>query len=253
MRRFTSEAILLEVSDLHDGDRIVAFLSPEHGRKRGVARGARRRYSRYAGQLQPLAKVRVDWFEKEHRDLVRIAEVEMRRPAAALARVLEGLLVGAYLAESMSVFAQENEASERQFRLLDATVEALAAGIDPLVGARYYEMWILRLAGLLAPGATCPHCERPLGEAAILPDDGEAMLCGECARGLSGRRVGAGALRLLESFGRVSPAALGGLALDGGALRELQAVCAEIRRRFLGHELRSYQVMERTLAEVGAP
>ena len=40
---------------------------------RGAARGAKRRYSRFAGELQPLAKVRVGWFEKEGRELVRIS------------------------------------------------------------------------------------------------------------------------------------------------------------------------------------
>jgi DNA repair protein RecO (recombination protein O) len=52
-----SEALLLDVAELHDRDRIVTFLTREHGKKRGVAQGARRKYSRFAGQLQPLAKV----------------------------------------------------------------------------------------------------------------------------------------------------------------------------------------------------
>ena len=47
----SAEAILLDVVDLHDRDRIVTFLTRERGKLRGVARGARRKYSRFAGQL----------------------------------------------------------------------------------------------------------------------------------------------------------------------------------------------------------
>jgi hypothetical protein len=85
MRLLDDEALLLEVSDLQEGDRIVSFLTRHHGRKRGAARGARRRYSRFAGQLQPLAKVHVSWFEKEGSDLVRVRAVEMLRPPHRLA------------------------------------------------------------------------------------------------------------------------------------------------------------------------
>jgi DNA repair protein RecO (recombination protein O) len=251
LRRYDGEAILLEVSDLQEGDRIVTFLTREHGRKRGAARGARRRYSRFAGQLQPLARVRATWFEKEGRDLVRIAEIELVRPADALTRRLESVLVGAYLAETTSVFAQENEPSDRLFRLLDATTEAIASGVDPLVCARYFELWLLRLAGLFGEELVCPLCERELGDHAVLPDEGETLLCGECARGSAGRRIAAPTLRLVETFARTPPRALDTQPQGGAALRELQVLCAEIRRRFLGHELRSYRVMERTLAEVG--
>ncbi|HVS65709.1 MAG TPA: DNA repair protein RecO [Thermoanaerobaculia bacterium] len=252
MRRYESEAIVLEVSDLHEGDRIVTFLTREQGRKRGVARGARRRYSRFVGQLQPLARVRVDWFEKQDRDLVRIGDVELLRPAAALTSSLERVLVGAYLAEQTALFAQENEPSERTFRLLDATTEAILAGVDPLLCARYFEMWTLRLAGLLGDASVCPLCERELRDRAVLPDEGEALVCDECAGGASGRRIGAPTLRLIGAFGRTAPRALAEAPPAGSALRELQVLCAEIRRRFLGHELRSYGVMERTLAEVGS-
>ena len=97
---------------LQEGDRIVSFLTRHHGRKRGAARGARRRYSRFAGQLQPLAKVHVSWFEKEERDLVRVRAVEMLRPPHRLAGDLEGILLGCYLAEHALVFAPENEGNE---------------------------------------------------------------------------------------------------------------------------------------------
>src|SRR5688572_6389243 len=130
MRLLSDEAILLEVADLQEGDRLVSFLTREHGRKRGAARGARRRYSRFAGQLQPLAKVHVTWLERDDRDLVRVREVEMLRPPHRLQVDLEGLLLGCYLAEHALVFAPADEANELLFRLLDSTVEALLAGAD---------------------------------------------------------------------------------------------------------------------------
>ena len=61
----SAEALLLDAFDLQDGDRIVTFLTRDRGKVRGVAKGAKRKYSRFAGQLQPLAKVKVTWFEKE--------------------------------------------------------------------------------------------------------------------------------------------------------------------------------------------
>ena len=80
MELVTAEAILLDVIDLQEYDRIVEFLTVERGRKRGVAQGARRKHSRYAGQLQPLEKVRVTWISvrKEGDSLVVAGAVRPR-------------------------------------------------------------------------------------------------------------------------------------------------------------------------------
>ena len=59
MRSLSAEALLLDVFDLQERDRIVSFLTAQWGKKRGVARGARAKYSRFSGQLQPLAKIAV--------------------------------------------------------------------------------------------------------------------------------------------------------------------------------------------------
>ncbi|MFP3942181.1 MAG: DNA repair protein RecO, partial [Thermoanaerobaculia bacterium] len=106
MRSFSGEALILDVFDLHEKDRIVTLLTREVGKKKGVARGARRKYSRFAGQLQPLARIQVRWFEKEGRELVRIGDVDLLRPADRLQRDLEGILLGGYLAEHLVEFVQ---------------------------------------------------------------------------------------------------------------------------------------------------
>lgn len=257
MRSFSGEALILDVFDLHEKDRIVTLLTRERGKKKGVAQGARRKYSRFAGQLQPLAKVGVRWFEKEGRELVRIGEVELVRPAHKMQEDLEGILLGGYLAEHVTELVQEDEAADLPYRLLDTTIDALLAGVDRDVAARYFEAWMLRLAGIFPPPRECPICERPFGErGAVLPPADEALICPDCARAggaaAVGARISRDVLDLLLRIGAERLPALSANAPPEPVLRRAEELAGEIRRRFLGRELRSYGVMQRTLGRPGA-
>jgi DNA repair protein RecO (recombination protein O) len=259
MRTFSGEALILDVFDLHEKDRIVTLLTREQGKKKGVAAGARRKYSRFAGQLQPLARVQVQWFEKDGRDLVRIAEVELIRPAHKLQEDLEGILLGGYLAEHMVEFVQEDEAAELPFRLLDSTVDALLAGVDRDVAARYFEAWVLRLAGIFPPPRECPVCERPFSDrGAVLPPRDEALVCPDCAASAFGGAASAAAAGLpvapdvIDFLLRVGREPLPELARrppSEAVLRCTEEVATEVRRRFLGRELKSHGVMKRVAGD----
>ncbi len=249
MARHQAEAILLSVMDLQEADRVVEFLTREQGKRRGVARGAKRRYSRFAGEMQPLAKARVDWFEKEGRDLVRVASIELVRAPKALVADLESILLGAYLAEQMSVFAQEGEPSEAYFRLLDSTLEALEAGADRELAARYFECWTLRLAGLFPAPGECTECGEPLDSGAVLAPTGEALLCPRCG-GPRAKEVSAGALEFLRRISRENLPRMAERSSTPGVLAEVEEIAGRVRRHFLQHELKSYQVLGRTLARL---
>ncbi len=247
MRAHRAEAIILSVMDLQEADRIVEFLTREEGKRRGVARGAKRRFSRFAGELQPLAKARVDWFEKEGRDLVRIASLELVRTPKALVADLESILLGAYLAEQMSVFAQEGEPSETLYRLLDSTLEALEAGVDRGLAARYFETWTLRVAGLFPAPTDCTECGAPLAQGTVLAASGEALLCTRCG-GPGGRRVSPEAIDFLRRVSRENLARMAERPPAAATLAEIEEIAGRVRRHFLQHELKSYQVLGRTLA-----
>lgn len=251
MALHSAEALLLETFDLHDKDRIVTLLTRERGKVRGVARGARRKYSRFAGQLQPLAKVKVTWFEKEGRDLVRISGVETIRPATRLLDELEDILLASYLAEHAMELAQENEEADLYFRLLDSTVDALLAGVDRDLAARYFEAWILRLAGILPALHECSLCGGPLlPGGAVLPASGEGLLCAGCGEkeGVHGAlRVSEAALQAVLRFGETRLRRLAGDPPPPEALRNVEELARRVRRTFLQKELKSYDVMRRTL------
>jgi DNA repair protein RecO (recombination protein O) len=249
VRIFQAEALILEVSDLAEADRIVAFLAREEGKRRGVARGAKRRFSRFSGELQPLAKARIAWVEKEGRDLVRINSVELLRPVKLLQQDLEGILLGATLAEQVALFAQEGESAEVLFRLLDATVEALEAGRDRNLVARYFESWLMRTAGVFPPPVECPQCGRGFESGAYLLASGEGLICRDCAGAAHGAsRVSAGAIEFWRRIGRENIETMAANPPSVGVLAEVAESIGRIRRHFLQHEVRSLMVMERTLA-----
>ena len=249
MRLLSGEALLLDIVDLHDFDRIVTFLTCEQGQKRGVAKGSRRKFSRFAGQLQLLAKVSIQWRETDHRDLVRIDTAELIQPAGPLLEDLEGILAASYMAEHLVKFTQENEESELYFRLVSSTLEALRNGVERSLALRYFEAWILRLAGIFPIPRECLSCGRDLRRTgATLPQNGEGIVCQECLpAGAQALRVGAPCLDFLRRSGRTSLAEMQQAPPSGAALDQVEEICGRVRRGFLNQELRSYEVMKATL------
>ena len=244
-----AEAFVLDVVDLGERDRIVTWLSAEHGKKRGVAKSARSKFSRFAGQLQPLAKVDIRWAEKPGRELVRIRDVSLLRPVGGLVD-LEGLLLGTYLAEHLSQFAQEDDPSGPLFRLLDSTLVALEDGVPRMLAARYVEVWVLRLQGLLPAPWECPLCGRGLEQRAAFLEAEAAIICPDCGDGHRVQIVDGPALDFLRRSARENLDALRQRPPTAAAIRRVEELCRHIRRQFLEAELRSYRVMRETLSDV---
>jgi DNA repair protein RecO (recombination protein O) len=173
---YTADALVLRTYKLGEADRIVVFLTRDRGKKRGVAKGARRHRSRFVGALEPLTEVRVAYFESERRELVGLNYAEVVRSPlsfASAARPSGARPDGAesaqaeyafgyvgYFAELIDEWAQEADADDRLYRLGASMVDALAAGVPAEPLARYFEYWLLRLQGVypesrgtLSPGA----------------------------------------------------------------------------------------------------
>ena len=160
MPLYTADALVLRTYKLGEADRIVVFLTRDRGKKRGVAKGARRPRSRFMGALEPLTEVRVAYFEKERRELVGLNYAETIRSPLAHEAYHDSLGYVGYFAELLDEWAQEADADDRLYRLGASMLDALAAGapVEPL--ARYFEYWLLRLQGVypeakgtLSPGA----------------------------------------------------------------------------------------------------
>ena len=160
MPLYTAEALILRTYKLGEADRIVVFLTRDRGKKRGVAKGARRPRSSFTGALEPMTEVRVAYFEKERRELVGLNYAETFRSPLTLGNP-DALGYISYFAELLDEWAQEADADDRLYRLGASMLDALAAGAPVEALARYFEYWLLRLQGVY------PESQAGLSAAAV--------------------------------------------------------------------------------------
>jgi DNA repair protein RecO (recombination protein O) len=238
---YTSEALILRTYKLGEVDRIVVFLTRDRGKKRGVARGARRARSKFIGALEPMTRGGVAYYEREGRDLVRINYVEPTRSPLSAASG-EALGHVGYFAELIDEWAPEAHADERLYRLGASMTDAVAAGapIEPL--ARYFEYWLLRLQGVYPSLLACPGCAEPLLGGAVMPARDDIFVCPACAPA-GGTSVGVDALKFLKAAGATAPDRLGELPLQSRAARELETIHRRLLNLHLEKDLKSARVL----------
>jgi DNA repair protein RecO (recombination protein O) len=238
---YQSDALILRTYKLGEADRIVVFLTRDRGKKRGVAKGARRPKSRYHGALEPMTRAGVAYYEREQRELVRINFVEpSRSPLSAPGETLG--YVG-YFAELIDEWAPEAHADERLYRLGASIIDALAMGAPVEPVARYFEYWLLRLQGVYPSIRHCPGCRSPFSAGASMPAKESVLLCRECAPSGNGTKLSAEAMVFLRSATTVAPEHLGALTLSAGAARELETAHRRLINVHLEKELKSARVL----------
>lgn len=237
----TGDALILRTYKLGEADRIVVFLTADRGKRRGVARGARRPRSRFSGALEPMTRGRVAYFERERRELVRLRYVEpVCSPLAAGSA--EALAHVGYFAELIDEWAPEADPNEKLFRLGAAVVESLAADVPIERLARYFEYWLLRLQGVYPPLSACGRCGRELIAGATLVGAG-TLACARCEPSGDGGRLSAAAMSFLGAARTVAPAGLADIELLPAADRELARAHHRLIATHLEKELKSLRVV----------
>ena len=254
MPLYTTDALVLRTYKLGEADRIVVFLTSDRGKKRGVAKSARRPRSRFPGALEPLTHVRVAYFEKETRELVSLNYAEpVRSPLSAPG---EAVHYASYFAELIDEWAPADDPNETLYRLGASVVEALALGTSPELLARYFEYWVLRLQGVYPPHLACHLCGTRFADRADDQDSRSAgawlssdavLTCAACAEGLGGRPSGArlspDALWFLALARQNGPRELAEREVAGPVLAELEALHRLLMARHLERELKSLRVL----------
>jgi len=180
-----SESIILKTYPLKESDRIVVFFSRDYGKVRGVANGVGKLKSRFGASLEPMAVSRITFFEKETRELVRIQSTELIDSPLKVLLDYDRAMAAQHFADLVDRFMPDHDAQDAVFRLFSLTRRGLAQPLPIALVRCYFEIWMLRLAGVLPDAFTCSVCNRRLK-----PDDDRVLMpgltrvaCRQCDRG----------------------------------------------------------------------
>ena len=228
-----TEAIILRTYPLKEADKIVSFFSRTFGKTRGVAARARRLKSRFGTGLEPLSHVRLWYFEKETRELVSIDSCELIQSYFDTQKDYAAAVACGYIAEVCEQLQPEREPNDALFRLLLLTLENIRRTSQIWPALTYYDLWVVRLAGLLPGLERCENCHAALepGAAAFFQAYSTGLRCEACRTSGSWNLSAASRALVLEMLG---------VSLDQLAPRPWSKSVAADLRRFLEQRIEAH-------------
>ncbi len=155
-----TEGLILKSHSLAEADKIVVLLTKNEGLIRGVAKGAKRLKSRFGSGLEPFSIVRVNYFQKEERELVSISHIEIINSYFEKASDPIFLQKFSYLVDLLVEFAPPHDPNEKLFRMAKVCLETAAENLESLdIIVLYFELWTLKLNGYLPEWKICEKCK----------------------------------------------------------------------------------------------
>jgi DNA repair protein RecO (recombination protein O) len=244
-----SEAIVLQRYPLGEADRLVSFLSRSMGRMRGVAAGSRKTKSRFGSTLEKLSHVRIWFFERESRDLVRITQCEMIESFLDAFRDYASSIAFALFTEITEAVMPEREASDANFRLLLLCAQTVKGTGKAELPLAYFTLWTVKLGGWLPALDRCAFCGKALADdaPAYIAPSSSAAACAKCRKpGMRTLTVGAlGAARRMlgDRIDRLAQPDQA-LAVTDRAARDLTNAMLDIIERQIDRKLKSRELLE---------
>ncbi len=186
-RVYRTEGIVLRRSDFGEADRLLTVFTPERGKLRLIAKGARKPSSRKSGHVELFCHSH--FLVAVGRELDIITQAETLEPFQGLRQDLLPTTYAYYMAELADAFTGERDENRPLFDLLKDAFGWLSAAAEdgggpgdtlPLL-ARYYELHLLSLVGYQPQLFICVGCSERLEPQPnyMSPADG-GVLCPHC-------------------------------------------------------------------------
>jgi DNA repair protein RecO (recombination protein O) len=251
-RLYRTEAIVLKRSDFGEADRLLTLYTPELGKIRVIAKGARKPTSRKSGHVELFTHAQFLIARGRNLDIVTQAET-----IHAFRSLREDLLRASYayyVAELLDRFVEDGVENRPLFDLLLAVLDWLGASSDLALTARFYELRLLTLSGYQPQLFQCVNCRATIEPVTnfFAPAHG-GVVCPRCYNG--GLRddnglkaISLNALKVLRFLQTHDYGVCSRLRLSPGLHRELEAVMQRYITYILERNLKSVAFL-RTLRQ----
>ncbi len=146
MNKFTTDAIIIARTDYGDADRIYTFITSDHGKVQGIAKGVKKPKSRLAGGLQLFSVCHIT-FLVGRGEINTVMSTQLAKQYKAITKDLLATDAGYEMLNIVSKLTHEVP-EDAHFALLQAGLEALDAhSTDVRLARLWFLMHFLQLGG----------------------------------------------------------------------------------------------------------
>ena len=248
---YKTEAIVLKQARLGEADEIVTLFTPNLGKLRAVARGARRPRSKLGGHLEPLTHSALMLAQGKNLDI--ITQAQAIDSFMALRQDLWRTACALYAAELVEQFTEEHAESYPTYRLLLETLGRLEKEASPELVLRYFELHLLDVLGYRPELQACLRCQTPLEPTAnYFSASGGGVLCPGCSAAEPVvRPISVNALKVLRFLQANDFPTASRLRLEPELAIEVEGILREYIRYVLEREVKSVAFLDRLRREKG--
>lgn len=163
-----SQAVVLQVKDHGDSDKIVTVFSMEHGKIVLIAKGAKRSQKRFVNKLELFSLLDIYFAPSRHSSLMRLDQADLVAPFPRLRQNYELYIAASLLCELVLHWTREHDSDEDLFRLLAWALEGLSVpGVAVNRTIIFFHVRLLDILGYRPDLTGCLDC-RVLGTSGVL-------------------------------------------------------------------------------------
>jgi DNA repair protein RecO (recombination protein O) len=248
---YRTQAVVLKSMKLSEKDKLVTFLTENHGKVKCVAKAARRMKSRFGASLEPMSHVSLIYFGKEHQDLYRLNQCDIIQSFQEIKENPDSFYTAVYFLELAGHLVAEAHPEPEIFRLLVRSLQETGEAGSLGILCRLFELRVMAHAGYTPRLRKCISCHKePQSLWVGFSYNQHGIVCEPCFdKEPVETRIKSGTVNYLKKF----------LSLDLGHIhrlkvpKEVEAEIESITHRLvlarLGRELKSYPFIQQ-MAEI---
>lgn len=146
MRQYRTQAIILNRTDYGEADRILGFLTPDHGKLKAIAKGVRKSRSKLAGGIE-LFSVSDISFIPGRKEISTIVSTRLIKHYGQIVKDLDRTATAYELIKRLDKAIEDSPESDYFYLLQEAFESLNDPGINLSLINLWFSMQLLRLAG----------------------------------------------------------------------------------------------------------
>ena len=240
-----TRGIILRSLKWGDADRIVTVYSPNLGKIRGVARGARRMKSRFGGALEPFSLVDLTVFQKTPEGLGQISQIDLVTSYSTIREDLTVMTAAARMVKMVEAITVDRDPNPRMYAALVQGLESLRPETDVALTTLLFQIHVLGHTGFRPQFDSCTECGK-LRQGHISqwfsPRLG-GVVCQDCGQREVGRMLSLsqGSIAFIEQARRLSMSHLSRLKAMGSVRIEVETAMEAYFYAVVGKSLPTFE------------